>query len=53
MDEIRRLREMAADLRRLAAAEPDAGTRRELLDLAERCERTANHLEGDGADPQR
>jgi hypothetical protein len=51
MDEIRRLRELAADLRRRAAREADPETVSELLDLADHCERTANQLEGDGSRP--
>ncbi len=48
METIRRLRELAAELRRLAEDEPDQATRANLLDLADRCEATANHLEGNG-----
>jgi hypothetical protein len=49
MDEVRRLLELAADLRRLAADEPDQAARRGLLDLADRSEATANHLGENGS----
>ncbi len=48
METIRRLRQLAAELRRLAEAEPDQMTRADLLDLANRCDAVADHLEGNG-----
>ncbi len=50
MDMVRRLRQLAAELRRLAEDEADQMARADLLDLADRCEATANHLEGNGGE---
>ncbi len=53
METIRRLRELAAELRRLAEDEADQSARADLLDLADRCDATANHLEGNGGEHRR
>jgi hypothetical protein len=50
VDVVASLRRQAAELRALAASEADPELRRDLLELAERCERLANHIGGNGRD---
>ena len=42
------LRDQAKQLRHMAEAQPDADLRRELLDLADRCERLAREMSTNG-----
>jgi hypothetical protein len=42
------LRARARELRDLAASEPDPEAARKLLDLAERCQKLANEMGGNG-----
>lgn len=49
MDAIHQLREVAANLRRLAASEANPAGKAALIDLADRCEETADHLQGNGS----
>jgi hypothetical protein len=42
------LREQARLLREMAAGQPDPVLKSELIELAERCEKLANHMDGNG-----